>query len=151
MENINILYIILCIISILLCILSIINAREAKEFYRKTLEQKEDMIKTLKEYETDVITSTLIEKFKEIPRYHELSGKHEWYLFNIQSIVFYIRDNKDNPEVFKDFDIFEVCESLAIAWCKRPEDIFKDFIIISEYYNPKEKKEEKKEEKEEEK
>ena len=147
MENINILYIILCILSILLCILSIINAGKAKEFYRKTLEQKEDMIKTLKEYEIDEISSTLIEKFKEIPRYHELSGKHEWYLFNLQSVAFYIRDNKDNPEVFKDFDIFDVMESIAIAWCKISDSVFKDFIIISEYYNPKEKKEEKEEEK----
>ena len=132
MENINILYTILCILSILLCI-SIINARKAKEFYRKTLEQKEDMIKNLKEYETDVITSTLTEKFKEIPRYHELSGKHEWYLFNIQSIVFYIRNHQDMMEL-GEFDIFEVCESLAIAWCKRPEDIFKDFTILSDFY-----------------
>ena len=131
MENINILYTILCILSILLCI-SILNAGKAKEFYRKTLEQKEDMIKTLKEYETDVITSTLNEQFKEIPRYRELSGKHEWYLFNIQSIVFYIRNHSDIEE--RGFDIFEVCESLAIAWCKRPEDIFKDFTILSDFY-----------------
>ena len=133
MENINILYIILCVLSILLCVLSIINAGKAKEFYRKTLEQKEDMIKTLKEYETDEITSTLIEKFKEIPRYHELSGKHGWYLFNIQSVVFYIRNQPDIEEL-RGFDIFEVCESLAIAWCKRPEDIFKDFTILSDFY-----------------
>ena len=33
-----------------------------------------------------------------------------------------------------EFDIFEVCESLAIAWCKRPEDIFKDFTILSDFY-----------------
>ena len=140
------------IFSLVLIIWSLRNIKVAKKFYNNSHELLGETTNLVKDWEKefnrsagDIVGSSLVENFKQIPRYNELSGKHEWYLFNLQSVVFYIRDNKDNPEVFKDFDTFVVLESIAIAWCKTSDGVFKDFIIISEYYNPKEEKEEKEE------
>jgi hypothetical protein len=117
----------------------------SKKNYRESIEIADTTSSMLKGWEIefnrsqdDLVGRSLIEKFKEMPRYKDLSGKHEWYLFNLQSIVFYIK-GFENKEELKDFNIFEVAEAIAIAWCKRSEDVFKDLTIISEHYNtPKE-------------
>lgn len=129
----------------LLLIITFRNLKHSKKNYQESIKISDNVIQMLKGWEvefnrmnSDQIGRTLVEKFKEMPRYKELSGKHEWYLFNLQSVIFYIK-GIENKEELKDFDIFTVAEVIGVAWCKRGEDVFKDLTIISEYYNtPKE-------------
>ena len=129
----------------LLLMLTFRNLKKSRDNYQKSINVSDSTMQMLKGWEvefnrmeSDQIGRTLVERFKEMPRYNELSGKHEWYLFNLQSVIFYIK-GIENKEELKDFDIFTVAEVIGVAWCKRGEDVFKDLTIISEYYNtPKE-------------
>lgn len=129
----------------LLLMLTFRNLKKSRDNYQKSINVSDSTTQMLKGWEvefnrmeSDQIGRTLVERFKEMPRYNELSGKHEWYLFNLQSVIFYIKNAKDTKDL-ENFDIFNTAEVLAIAWCKRGEDVFKDITIISEYYNtPKE-------------
>ena len=129
----------------LLLMLTFRNLKKSRDHYQKSINVSDSTMQMLKGWEvefnrmeSDQIGRTLVERFKEMPRYNELSGKHEWYLFNLQSVIFYIK-GIENKEELKDFDIFTVAEVIGVAWCKRGEDVFKDLTIISEYCNtPKE-------------
>lgn len=69
---------------------------------------------------------------KILPKdYNKLTSKNEWYLFNLQSIYFKLVANNNENE---GYDIFSILESIAIAWNKKPEDIFTDYTIIANHY-----------------
>lgn len=101
---------------------------------KQTLHETE--IENLKaDIRLDASTSSLDESFKKIPRYNELNGKFTWYLFNLQSLYFNIKNL--GSDVPKDFDIFAAIEVTAKNWIKKPDDVWKDYLIIAEYYSPK--------------
>lgn len=76
----------------------------------------------------------LKEKFKNMENYNKLSFKHEWYLFNLQSLALKIKEGYsfENP----DFDVLKAVEYIGAAWVKDPGSVFEDYLIVAGHYIP---------------
>ena len=84
----------------------------------------------------------LKEKFKYMENYNKISFKHEWYLFNLQSLALKIKNgySLENP----DFDVLKAIEYIGVAWVKDPSSVFEDYLIVAGHYNSNKKLETKK-------
>ena len=83
----------------------------------------EENHKKTTEIANDIFKTQIFEHYEKISNYDKLTSKNNWYIFNLINL-FYAR-NEDTLEAFK---------YIGIIWCKRPEDVAKDYMIIAEHY-----------------
>ena len=111
------------------------NIKDSLDVFRS---ESDDFRKEAEEY---YVTKGIIEaqkilkeKFKDMENYNKLSFKHEWYLFNLQSLVLKIKDGYsfENP----DFDVLKAVEYIGAAWVKEPGSVFNDYLIVAGHYIP---------------
>lgn len=89
--------------------------------------------KTL-EIANSVFSSTQFKHYEKFKNYDKLSSKNNWYIFGLVNLSLYNKEKKEDELL----NIFESFEVIAATWCKRPEDVADDYMMIIDGYKKEE-------------
>ena len=73
-----------------------------------------------------ILTATQFPHYKKMGNYNKLTSKNDWYIFGLVNLA---QTNK-NRKADNKLNIFESFEVVGALWCKRPEDVGTDYMLI---------------------
>lgn len=78
----------------------------------------------------DIQSITQFKQYQKFKNYDKLSSKNNWYIFGLVNLSLYNKNKKEEDLL----NIFDSFEAIGAAWCKRPEDVANDYMMILDGY-----------------
>lgn len=73
-----------------------------------------------------IYSAAQLAHYKKMKNYDKLTSKNDWYIFGLVNLSLV---NK-NRQVDDKLNILESFEVVGALWCKRPEDVGSDYMIV---------------------
>ena len=89
--------------------------------------------KTL-ELANGIFTASQFYQYKQLKNYGKLTSKNDWYIFGLVNLSSVNKNRADDNKLQMPLT-FEV---YGAAWCKRPEDVADDYMMIIDGYKKEE-------------
>lgn len=85
--------------------------------------------KTL-ELANGIFTASQFYQYKQLKNYNKLTSKNDWYIFGLVNLSLVNKNRLDDNKL----EMLEAFEVYGAAWCKRPEDVGSDYLLIMDSY-----------------
>ena len=85
--------------------------------------------KTL-ELANGIFTASQFYQYKQLKNYNKLTSKNDWYIFGLVNLSLVNKNRSDDNKL----EMLEAFEVYGAAWCKRPEDVGSDYLLIMDSY-----------------
>ncbi len=85
--------------------------------------------KTL-ELANGIFTASQFYQYKQLKNYNKLTSKNDWYIFGLVNLSLVNKNRSDDNKL----EMLEAFEVYGAAWCKRPEEVGADYILVDESY-----------------
>ena len=89
--------------------------------------------KTL-ELANGIFTASQFYQYKQLKNYGKLTSKNDWYIFGLVNLSSVNKNRADDNKL----QMLEAVEVYGAAWCKRPEDVADDYMMIIDGYKKEE-------------
>lgn len=90
--------------------------------------------KTL-ELANGIFTASQFYQYKQLKNYGKLTSKNDWYIFGLVNLTLANKNRLENDKL----DLLNSFVVFGAAWCKRPEDVGSDYLLIMDSYEELEK------------
>ena len=90
--------------------------------------------KTL-ELANGIFTASQFYQYKQLKNYGKLTSKNDWYIFGLVNLTLANKNRSENDKL----DLLNSFVVFGAAWCKRPEDVGSDYLLIMDSYEELEK------------
>ena len=90
--------------------------------------------KTL-ELANGIFTASQFYQYKQLKDYGKLTSKNDWYIFGLVNLMLANKNRSENDKL----DLLNSFVVFGAAWCKRPEDVGSDYLLIMDSYEELEK------------
>ena len=101
---------------------------------KKAGAQIDENHKRILELANGIFTSSQFYQYKQLKNYSKLTSKNDWYIFGLVNLSLYNKEKKEDECL----NIFESFGIIAASWCKRPEDVANDYMMIVDGYKKEE-------------
>lgn len=81
--------------------------------------------KTL-ELANGIFTASQFYQYKQLKNYGKLTSKNDWYIFGLVNLTLANKNRSENDKL----DLLNSFVVFGAAWCKRPEDVGSDYLLI---------------------
>ena len=85
--------------------------------------------KTL-ELANGIFTASQFYQYKQLKNYGKLTSKNDWYIFGLVNLTLANKNRSENDKL----DLLNSFVVFGAAWCKRPEDVGSDYLLIMDSY-----------------
>lgn len=85
--------------------------------------------KTL-ELSNGIFTASQFYQYKQLKNYGKLTSKNDWYIFGLVNLTLANKNRSENDKL----DLLNSFVVFGAAWCKRPEDVGSDYLLIMDSY-----------------
>ena len=85
--------------------------------------------KTL-ELANGIFTASQFYQYKQLKNYGKLTSKNDWYIFGLVNLSSVNKNRSENDKL----DLLNSFVVFGAAWCKRPEDVGSDYLLIMDSY-----------------
>lgn len=85
--------------------------------------------KTL-ELANGIFTASQFYQYKQLKNYGKLTSKNDWYIFGLVNLTLANKNRSENDKL----DLLNSFVVFGAAWCKRPEDVGSDYLLIRDSY-----------------
>lgn len=89
--------------------------------------------KTL-ELANGIFTASQFYQYKQLKNYGKLTSKNDWYIFGLVNLSLVNKNRSDDNKL----EMLEAFEVYGAAWCKRPEEVGSDYLLIMDSYKKEE-------------
>ena len=76
----------------------------------------------------DIFSASQFYHYKEFKNYNQLTSKNDWYIFGLVNLSLVNKNRTDDNKI----EMLEAFQVYGAAWCKRPEDVGLDYLIVAE-------------------
>ena len=85
--------------------------------------------KTL-ELANGIFTASQFYQYKQLKNYGNLTSKYDWYIYGLVNLTLANKNRSENDKL----DLLNSFVVFGAAWCKRPEDVGSDYLLIMDSY-----------------
>lgn len=85
--------------------------------------------KTL-ELANGIFTASQFYQYKQLKNYGKLTSKNDLYIFGLVNLTLANKNRSENDKL----DLLNSFVVFGAAWCKRPEDVGSDYLLIMDSY-----------------